>query len=279
MPHTNPKHPKTLTTNPPTTKTQRLKTDDKIVKDKDREHRIAQSIKNGTFKIENFTKEVGANKCIFHGTSHPGTKKPSLECSKLKDLLTEFPQPSTQPSTSDSKPTSPPPSNTTTTPKAHPPQAGQATIPPHSVESTPQATNDEIELNNALNNLTDLGDALNNTNNSLIPYLTISAKSVIIQQKHNTSHTTVIDSGAFPMMFQSSHYFTELHPWTNNQHTHVTLADGTSHAPIQGIGTVRFLINNKFPVEFQHALFVPSLSTNLFSVKEFLRYQGTMVLG
>lgn len=61
------------------------------------------------------------------------------------------------------------------------------------------------------------------------------------------------------MMFQSSHYFTELHPWTNATHTYVTLADGTSHAPIHGIGTVRFLIDNTFPVEFHNALFVPSL--------------------
>ena len=42
---------------------------------------------------------------------------------------------------------------------------------------------------------------------------------------------------------------------------------------------MKFLINNKFPVLFHNVLFVPSLSTNLFSVKEFLRYQGTLLFG
>ena len=80
------------------------------------------------------------------------------------------------------------------------------------------------------------------------------------------------------MMFQNKSYFTELFPWYNTKQTHVTLADGSSTAIMDGIGTIRFTINNKFPVEFHNVLFVPSLSSNLFSVKEFLRYKGTLLL-
>ena len=49
---------------------------------------------------------------------------------------------------------------------------------------------------------------------------------------------------------------------------HVTIADGHSKAQISGIGTARFLINNKHCAEFKNALFVPSLSTHLFSFKK-----------
>ena len=80
------------------------------------------------------------------------------------------------------------------------------------------------------------------------------------------------------MIFQHKHYFTELFPWTNPKHTHVTIADGNSIVPIQGIGTIKFRIYNKYPVEFHNVLYVPSLSSNLFSVKEFLRYKGTFIL-
>lgn len=209
------------------------KNDDKIAKDKDRKHHIVEAIKNRTFKVENFTKEVGANKCVFQGTILPGTKSSSLESSKLKELMAGFPQPSTDNTSKPPRtPAKPPPSPTA------PPQARQATVPQQSppVTATAQPTDDQEQCN-ALKNLTELGDNLNNSNDPLIPYLTLAANSVVLQSKHNISHTTVVHSGAFPMMFQLSHYFTELHPWTNTTHTHATFADGTSQAPIQGIGT------------------------------------------
>ena len=80
-------------------------------------------------------------------------------------------------------------------------------------------------------------------------------------------------------MFVNKNYFTSLSPW--NPHIpiqHVILVDGVSKAKIEGFGIVRFLINNRHAVEFKNALYVPSLSTNLFSIKDFIRYQGCMFL-
>ena len=192
----------------------------RIQRDNDRKHRIVTAIKNGTFKYEDFQKEVDDNKCLYHNSSHPGTKNPSFECTKLQQLISEHPQ-STIP-----KPTKPisQPTQSNTKPKSNPPpQANKAkssdisnTLPnPNPSESTDQ------EINDALNNLTTLGDNVNN-NEPLIPYLSLTSKSVSIQHPHTTSHNTVVDSGAYPMMFQSSHYFTTLHPWTNSTHTHMS---------------------------------------------------------
>lgn len=76
------------------------------------------------------------------------------------------------------------------------------------------------------------------------------------------------------MMFNSPKYFIQLHPWTHKT-KHVTLADGVTHSPIQGTGISSFLIDNKHCVEFHNVIYVPNLSSNLFSIKEFIRYQGT----
>lgn len=139
------------------------KNDDKIAKDKNRKYRIVEAMKNKTFKIDDFTKEVGANECIFHGTSHPGTKNSSLECSKLKDLLTEFPQHSTDKTSKPSQPLvkpSPQPSA--------PPKAQQVNIPQQSDQNSDSLTiSDDQEISNALNNLAELGNNLNTNNNQI----------------------------------------------------------------------------------------------------------------
>lgn len=242
------------------------------------ENKNEAAIKNGTFKYEDFQKEVDNNKCLYHNSTHPDTKNPSFECTKLKQLISDHPQ------TTIPKPSKP---TTTSTPKPNinpPPQAKTATnIKPPETDQISHNTDDE-KINDALDNLTEFGDNLNNNNDTLTPYspcsyLSITAHSVSIQKHHNISHKTVVDSGAYPMIFHSKDYFTHIEPWTNPIHTQVVLADGTSTAPICGVGTVSFIINNTYPFQFHNVPYVPSLSPNLFSVKEFLRYQGTLILG
>ena len=71
------------------------------------------------------------------------------------------------------------------------------------------------------------------------------------------------------MMFNHRNFFVSLTPWNKLLPIqHVTIADGHSKAQISGIGTARFLINNKHCAEFKNALFAPSLSTHLFSFKK-----------
>ena len=77
------------------------------------------------------------------------------------------------------------------------------------------------------------------------------------------------------MMFSDKSFFFDIFPWHKNHPIqNVTMADGQSSLPIKGIGTIRWLINNKHPIEFHNVLYIPSLSTNLFSVKAFMHYQG-----
>lgn len=202
-----------------------------------------------------------------------------MECTKLQQLIASNPHSTVQLP-------SPPHSNMQIQNKSNPPaRAKQTTLQANPASPytnpPPTSTDSDANINSALDTLCDFGLTINNSTNkeTNIIYLTLTSRSVTLQPHHTTSHTTVVDSGAYPMMFQSKEYFTPLEPWTNTTSTQVTLADGNSTAPIHGIGTVKFLINNTFPVEFHNVLFAPSLSTNLFSVKEFLRYQGTMILG
>ena len=98
-------------------------------KDRDRRRRIYNGIRYGSFKISDFEHEVGANKCVFHGTTHPSAKNSSRECAKLLDLLKQHPQPSQSQPTNNSqsnntKQNPPPPSN---------PIAKQTTLSPSNV--------------------------------------------------------------------------------------------------------------------------------------------------
>ena len=124
------------------------------------------------------------------------------------------------------------------------------------------------ELTHAVETLTEFGNILNdNKDDDSEHYFNILSKHITVKPTSIPTNLTVIDSGAFPMMFQNKSYFTELFPWHNATQTHVILADGSFTASIEGIGTIRFTINNKFPVEYHNVLYVPSLSSNLFPLR------------
>ena len=243
-------------------------------KAKDRQNRIQQAIKNNTSKIEDFQNEVPTGRCVYHGTSHS-----SKICTKLLDLMKEHSQtPPTQPN--NTIPTPPP----NTKPVAKVVNTTTSTFNSISTPSTPQQpptstiTSDNTNINEALTILTDFGDVVNNNNKTNEEYFCITSKSVTLQLDTNPRYTTIVDSGAYPTMFTSKEYFSDIQPWTNTTTPNVILADGSSSAPIQGIGTVKLLLNNRHPIELHNALYVPTLSTNLFSVKEFLHYQGTFII-
>ena len=71
-------------------------------KSKDRRNRIEQAIQNGTFKFEDYEKEVPTGRCVYHGTSHP-----SKQCAKLLELIQMAPSKSLPPQQSSQPP--PPP--------------------------------------------------------------------------------------------------------------------------------------------------------------------------
>ena len=232
-------------------------------KDKDRQARIAKAIFNDTFKISDFEKDITKGHCVYHNTPHGDSKDPSNACYRIKNLLGKRQQ---------QKLNQAPTSNPTTSPPSNPqnpsnPRANQATT----TNSHPQ---DDQELAGTLSNLTVFVDNHNNINETKDEYFRISCNSVTLRTTTNPTDITIIDSGAFPMMFNSPQYFYNLQPWTHTS-TCVTLADGKTKAVITGVGTARFSINNKYTVEFDNAILVPTLSSNLFSIKSFIQYYGT----
>lgn len=135
-------------------------------------------------------------------------------------------------------------------------------------------------MNNALNTLSQFGDNVDNLSkkssdsyfNSLHQYFNIHCKNISLTSSPNST-ITVLDSGAFPHMFMNKNYFTTLTPWPSHLPIqHVTLTDGKAKVNIEGIGTVRVLLNNLHSIELINTLLVPTLSTNLFSIKEFMQY-------
>ena len=129
-----------------------------------------RAIAIATFKIANFEHEVKPGKCIFHNQKHPNTKNASLECSKLIDLLKQFPNQTTSPSNN------PPPRQET--PKSPPPiQAKKVQSPP---QPSPPEPPTAPEINNALTTLTEFGETVNSTNDSVNSYFTITSKTVTL---------------------------------------------------------------------------------------------------
>lgn len=73
--------------------------------------------------------------------------------------------------------------------------------------------------------------------------------------------------------------FITLSPLLSSSHSFVTLADGTSKVPIQGIGTIRVCINHSFVIEIHNVLFVPLLQHNLFSIRDHISYHNYSIHG
>ena len=69
--------------------------------------------------------------------------------------------------------------------------------------------------------------------------------------------------------------FTHLRKWPVNAATnHVLLADGSTRTKISGVGTVKFSLPNSTVIEMENILYVPSLSSSLFSVRQHIAYNN-----
>ena len=79
----------------------------------------------------------------------------------------------------------------------------------------------------------------------------------------------LIDSGASHYLINNKALFTSFHPW-NGSHI-VTLADGTSQAPIIGSGTIEGFTTSGHRFRLDDCLLVPSLASSLLSTKAFTK--------
>ena len=133
---------------------------------------------------------------------------------------------------------------------------------------------DKQELE-ALNTLTKFASTLNNdTSSTHSKYFHVFSTHISLTNNTTDFKSTIIDTGAYPMMFTHPAYFHSLLPWDSSHPIQsVILADGTTQSPIKGISTVKFILPNNKCIELHNTLFVPNLSSNLFSIKAFIIYK------
>jgi len=250
----------------------------------DRQMRIEMAIKNGSFDPMTFAYEVRQGKCLWHTSNHHFSK-----CKNINNLLLRYPHqrcykvheikewvPYTD---SDFRPMSqipPRPSNLNDTPTAR-----QTSMIPNDQNIPTLSNNPFAPLAETPNEA--LGNELDNNNNLNVNNYKISSRSVCIcssqsnssQKNDSTTATFIIDSAAYPHMMNNRNMFTNILPW-HGDITHVTLADGQAHAPIEGVGTISVTIENHI-VTLHDVLYVPSLSDPLFSVQKHVSQPGNYV--
>jgi len=146
---------------------------------------------------------------------------------------------------------------------------------------------DDIDLSaleQATDDLMNFNNNINSNKKNINHYLKISCNRVNIEQNDvnqtsmaNTSTITfVIDSGAYPHMCNNPSAFATFTKWpAEHMIKNVTLADN-SQAPIEGIGSIQCKIGNNY-YTLKGVLYVPNLSSSLFSVKQHCEKPGQLV--
>ena len=155
----------------------------------------------------------------------------------------------------------------------------------HQPEPTSQMEDIDLSaLEQATDDLMNFNNNINCNKNNINHYLKISCNRVNIEQddniqqsKANKSNITfVIDSGAYPHMCNNPSAFSTYTKWPEDHIVkNVTLADN-SLAPIEGIGSIKCKIDNH-DYTLKGVLYVPNLSSSLFSVKQHCENPGQLV--
>jgi hypothetical protein len=83
---------------------------------------------------------------------------------------------------------------------------------------------------------------------------------------YSKNYPIIADSGANFHMFKSLEFFTSMVP----THGYVTLGDGKTKIPIQGIGTVKCIID-EHTLEIPNVRFVPGLSESIYSLLQHIK--------
>ena len=241
-----------------------------------RQAKIEASIKSGTYDPMTYVWEVRPRCCIWHNSN----THPTQRCGNINRLLSQHPNqqnysiPLSIRNRNNRDSTT---SDDTTVPSAR--------------HVTPSTTSDDVpKLDN--NPFADLCEEYNeydevdgNTSNTIVENYFVACKSVKSNSLNNTNSnhnstdnniTFIVDSGAYPHMIVNKHHFTKLHPWENQDVTHVILADGTTKAKIEGSGTIQLTFGKDKQI-IHNVLYVPTLSDNLFSAKKHQEQKGNYI--
>jgi len=234
-----------------------------IKKNEERQARIESDMSKGIFSYDKYYPEVRKDCCVWHNSKY----HTSQYCEVVNALLHKYPN---QPKL---EPTYIPVAKHTSTNLNHQHQ-NNSNMEDIDLSALEQATDELINFNNNLNS----------NKNDVSNYISISCNHVHLQKNiklmNNTSDNTtidfVIDSGAYPHMCNNARAFSTYTKWPeDHQIKCVSLADN-SKAPIMGIGTIECKIQeNKYTIK--GVLFVPSLTTSLFSVKQHCEKPGQLI--
>jgi hypothetical protein len=82
----------------------------------------------------------------------------------------------------------------------------------------------------------------------------VKSEKSAVNKRHKMDYPIIANSGANFHMFKELEFFTSMQPTQG----HVILGDGKTRIPIQGIGTVKCIVNN-YPLEIQDVRFVQIL--------------------
>ena len=218
--------------------------------------RIYRAIYSNTFNPSDFANEVGPGCCVFHDSN----KHTTADCTKIKKAIEKAGNLRSGGSQKDQ--VSDTSNNQTPVAKTVGIRAGGA----------PQQHLSQIDSVDLLDLQGNNDFVYNLHNDDVMNYLSISSKHISLNSSLTNptvlKHKLVLDSGAFPHMSNDKNAFVTFLNWPPTARArHVMLADKDCTAPIEGFGTIAISING-FNIRLHNVLYVPALSTSLFSVKE-----------
>ena len=230
-----------------------------INKNEERQAKIENDMENGTFYYDKYHPEIKQGHCVWHNSKYHTSKY----CEILNALLYKYPN---QSKMGQCLPVA---KHTSTHQPAHSTEMDDIDL-----SALEQATDDLMNFNNNIN-----------SNKQIINhYLKISCNRVNIKQdetnqismQNKSTITFVIDSGAYPHMCNNPSAFATYTKWPEDHKIqNVTLADN-SKASIEGIGSIQCKIGDH-DYTIKGVLYVPNLSSSLFSVKQHCEKPGQLV--
>ena len=201
-----------------------------IKKNKELLFRIQEDMIKGKYIPSKYEQEVKPGYCIWHNTKSHN----HINCDHINALLHKYPDQPTSISVKE-----------LTAKHTSFPNNQQNDFEDIDLSHLQQVTNDLLAFNNQLNNIND-----NVTN-----YLTITCNLIKISDSPHLCHERtkrakhnlqfVVDSGAYPHMTNEPKSFSSYTSWpTDHKIQNVLLANGITKARIKGIGSIKCWINN-----------------------------------
>jgi len=253
---------------------------DKMVQEKNQKRmkEIDAELAQGTFSPAKYVKMVRKDYCVYHNANHTTT-----QCAHIRAMLSKYPNntfvcsPAPPPRPAPNALQVTPPSFNVVPPPTSVPHQPTITANQVNMDSIQEIDLRELQLQDAERQLAELDKQLK-SNHQVNPYRiysnhVVSNNGNIPTNSSNENLKFVIDSGAFPHMCNAKHHFSTFSSKLPCHMTHVTLADGVSKSKIEGIGSIAMAFGKNKHV-IHNVLYVPQLSTSLYSIKHHCMQQG-----